>query len=174
MLGCAGPTYYDYFGVYHNNALYYLPCNVDFWVIKHDLHKNSHRTIPNTEIPNIHDSRGIIIHGLRVGNYFWIFGGHVPNEGEESFSIQYDTSLWIIERELWISGPRLPELIAKNPTFLCATALNSTTVMFIGMRSKKVVTYDFQNNVWKYLSEPAPWKIWARTCSTIQDKQTKT
>ena len=168
-----GPTYFEYFGVYHDNALYYLPLNSDYSVIRHELDQNAHRTIPNTNIPNVHDTRGSTAHGLRVGKYFWIFGGVVEtNTG--IFLLQYDTALWHIERELWISGPKLPEKIAKSPNYMCATALNSTTVMFITRESQSLITYNFENDIWKYLPEGvAPWKVKPRTCSIIQNKQTE-
>ena len=160
-----------YFGVFYDNILYYLPCNVNSPVIKHELLKNSHRTIPSTYIPNVHDSRATMIHGLRIGKYFWIFGGNIPLSKIELFKIQYETSLWSIERELWISGPKLPEIIGTNLSTICVTALNSTTVMFIGMGSQNLITYNFQNDIWKYSPVIAKWTIKASTCSTIHDKK---
>ena len=172
--GLNGPTYLEYFGVYHNNALYYLPLNLDYPVIRHELDHNSHRTLPNTNIPNVHDTRGSTAHGLRVGKYFWIFGGVVESPNHGIFLRQYDTSLWHIERELWISGPKLPEKIAKSPNYMCATALNSTTVIFITRESQSLIIYNFENDNWKYLPEGvAPWKVKPRTCSIIQTKQTE-
>ena len=82
-LGTYGPTYFEYFGVYHNNALYYLPLNFYYPVIRHELLQNIHRTIPNTMIPNVHDPRGSTVHGLRVGKYFWIFGGVLENPNQD-------------------------------------------------------------------------------------------
>ena len=171
-----GPTYFEYFGVYHDNALYYLPLNYEYPVIKHELHQNIHRTIPNTNIPNIHDPRGSKVHGLRVGKYFWIFGGVMPNPNprHKPFIAQYDTSLWHIKKESWISGPKLPEKIAEFPIGVCATALNSTTVVFIIGQSESLVTYNFQTDAWKYLPEGvSPWKLNPSTCSIIQDKQNR-
>ena len=42
-----------------------------------------HRTIPNTIIPNVHDPRGSKVHGLRVGKYFWIFGGVLESPNQD-------------------------------------------------------------------------------------------
>ena len=183
ILGCTqhphglhGPTYFDYFGVYHNNALYYLPLNFEYPVIRHELHQNIHRTIPNSNIPNVHDPRGSIVHGLRVGKYFWIFGGVVKNSNPSisPFSAQYHTSLWHIKKESWISGPKLPEIIAEYPNFVCATALNSTTVVFFSKLSLSLITYNLQKDAWKDLPEGVPpWKLNPRTCSIIQDKQNR-
>ena len=87
---------------------------------------------------------------------------------------QYDTSLWHIERELWISGPKLPEMIALYPSFVCTVTLNSTTVMFIGDESQSLITYNFQNNIWKYVPNVVvPWKLQPSTCSILHDKQTR-
>ena len=92
----------------------------------------------------------------------------------DSFIPQYATSLWHIERELWIAGPKLPEMIALYPSFVCAVTLNSTTVMFISEESQPLITYNFQNNVWKYKSDVVvPWKLQPSSCSLVQDKQTR-
>ena len=69
-------------------------------------------------------------------------------------SIDYKTSLWVINREMWIQGPNLPKIILNNH-YYCATAVNSTTVFFFTMNNNvgtsKVVTYDFMSGKWKIL-----------------------
>ena len=66
---------YDYFGVYHNNSIYYLSTNPDSNTIVHriDTEKLFHREILYSNIPNSHI--GANIKGIRVGNLFWIIGG---------------------------------------------------------------------------------------------------
>ena len=64
------------------------------------------------------------------------------------------TSLWVIDREIWIDGPDILPLLREKS--FCATAVNSTTVFFfIGglVGISKVVTYDFMSHVWTILSE---------------------
>ena len=66
---------YDYFGVYHNNSIYYLSTNPNSNTIVHriDTEKLFHREILYTNIPNSHI--GAKVKGIRVGNFFWIIGG---------------------------------------------------------------------------------------------------
>ena len=72
---------YDYFGVYHNNSIYYLSTNPNSNTIVHriDTKKLFHREILYTNIPNIHI--GANVKGIRVGNFFWIIGGWEPYVG---------------------------------------------------------------------------------------------
>ena len=65
-----GTSIYDYFGVYHDKSIYFLPCNPDLLVTKYDVDENKHSTVPNSLALNHHV--GEIVKGLRVGNYFWI------------------------------------------------------------------------------------------------------
>ena len=65
-----GTSIYDYFGVYHDKSIYFLPCNPDLLVTKYDVDENNHRTVPNSFALNHHV--GDHVKGLRVGNYFWI------------------------------------------------------------------------------------------------------
>ena len=65
-----GTSIYDYFGVYHDKSIYFLPCNPDMLVTKYDVDENKHSTVPNSFALNHHV--GDHVKGLRVGNYFWI------------------------------------------------------------------------------------------------------
>ena len=59
------------------------------------------------------------------------------------------TSLWVIDKESWIKGPSLPQQI--NVVSFCATALNSTTVLFFGLKSSGIrnnLGYDILKNTW--------------------------
>ena len=47
--------------------------NADVIKIKVDDGKMGHIKIPNSKIPNLHSDQSI--HGIRVGNFFWIVGG---------------------------------------------------------------------------------------------------
>ena len=72
---------YDYFGVYHNNSIYYLSTNPNSNTIVHriDTEKLFHREILYTNIPNSHI--GANVKGIRVGNFFWIIGGWETYDG---------------------------------------------------------------------------------------------
>ena len=65
-----GTDIYDYFGVYHDKSIFFLPCNPDLLVTKFDVDENKHSTVPNSLAINHHV--GEKVKGLRVGNYFWI------------------------------------------------------------------------------------------------------
>ena len=65
-----GTEIYDYFGVYHDKYIYFLPCNPDLLVTKYNVDENKHSTVQNSLALNHHV--GEIVKGLRVGNYFWI------------------------------------------------------------------------------------------------------
>ena len=105
--------------------------------------------------------------GVRLGNYFWILGGF---GGDNSAWIpQEKTSIWTIEKEKWIQGPKVPILLLHG--VFCATAINSTFVMFIGMLDS-IFTYDFTTDIWTNF--PIPWKISSSACNSVQNKQAKT
>jgi hypothetical protein len=107
------------------------------------------------------------VQGVRLGNYFWILFGFNGHDGV--WIPQEKTSIWTIEKEKWIQGPKVPILLLHK-TF-CATAINSTFVIFIGMLDS-VVTYDFTTEIWS--SIPIPWNISSSACNSVQDKQAKT
>ena len=107
--------------------------------------------------------------GVRFGNYFWILGGY-NSLAWGSWIPQDKTSIWTVEKEKWIQGPKVPILLFHSPSF-CATAINSTFVMFIGMLDS-VVTYDFTTEIWSNIKNP--WNITGTVCNTVQDKQAKT
>ena len=44
----SGTSIYDYFGVYHDKSIYFLPCNRDLLVTKYDVDENKHRWVPST------------------------------------------------------------------------------------------------------------------------------
>ena len=105
--------------------------------------------------------------GVRLGNHFWILGGFKSG----SWILQEKTSIWTIEKEKWIQGPKIPlDLLLDGSTF-CATAINSTFVMFIGMQDS-VFTYDFTTETWSNIQISR--KISCSACNTVHDKQAKT
>ena len=75
--------------------------------------------------------------GVRLGNLFWILGGFKSDHntfGWNSWIPQEKTSIWTIEKEKWIQGPKIPLDLVMDSNNFCATANNSTFVMFIGMQ----------------------------------------
>ena len=88
------------------------------------------------------------------------------------------TSLWIIDKESWIKGPSLPKQI-KVENF-CATALNSTTVLFFGLESSGIrnnLGYDVLKNIWFPMYDKLDFiygnedrDFIACTCTSTQDK----
>ena len=102
------------------------------------------------------------------------------------FRILAKTSLWVINREVWIHGPELPQMIIEydqdfsHPKQICATAVNSTTVYFFVIGNNGiafVLTYDFISKFWNILSKNPlidncafPPCMGQCTCTTSQDK----
>ena len=105
--------------------------------------------------------------GVRLGNYFWILFGF--KDHDKGWIPQEKTSIWTIKKEKWIQGPKVPIILLHSPSF-CATPINSTFVMFIGMLDS-VITYDFTTEIWS--SIPIPWNISSSACNSVQDKQGK-
>ena len=104
-------TTFDYFGVFYNKSMYYLSCNPNIDVTEQymDSPKLYQRRISNTKIPNLHF--GLKVEGLRIGNFFWIMGGTSQWEDFQGLDITSKTSLWVINRKIWIHGPILPQII---------------------------------------------------------------
>ena len=85
----------------------------------------------------------------------------------DSFKVQNRSSLWSLEREIWINGPEIPEgLIKENP---CAAALNDTFAIIINISSSTdiipVLAYDFFKGVWHPMSNPPIFSDTKSSCS---------
>ena len=88
------------------------------------------------------------------------------------------TSLWVIDKETWIKGPSLPKQI--NVESFCATALNSTTVLFFGLKSSGIrnnLGYDILKNTWfpmygrlDFVSGNEDKEFMSCTCTSTQEK----
>ena len=52
---------YFYFGVYDEKFLYYISCDVEAFVIRHEIDggPQSHIEIPGSKIPNVHQVAGL-------------------------------------------------------------------------------------------------------------------
>ena len=80
-----------------------------------------------------------------------------------------------MKRELWFNGPYLPQFISvtytMTYTIYCATALNKTSAIFIGVGKsmKGVVMYDFQMNHWIQMVDTPNTIQWC-SCSSVHDK----
>ena len=164
--------HYDIFGVFYKNTLIYLTTNQDKDVVKQTIDDplNVPRHLPETKIPNQHTGAEII--GVHVGHYFWIFGGKSwYNLGPP----QIKSSLWSLNREVWIDGPEIPEGLIKD--YPCATALNDTFAIIININSYEDITpalaYDFSKGGWHSMANP-PIQIpdWSAlcTCTAMYEK----
>ena len=109
------------------------------------------------------------VQGVRLGNYFWVLGGF-NSFAWGSWIPQEKTSIWNIEKEKWIQGPKIPLVLDLDSPMFCATAINSTFVMFIGMRDS-VFTYDFTTETWSNIQ--IAWNISSTACNTVHNKQAK-
>ena len=93
----------------------------------------------------------------------------------DSFKVQNRSSLWSLEREIWINGPEIPEgLIKENP---CAAALNDTFAIIININSYQdiipALAYDFSKGGWHSMANPPIQKPdWSAlcTCATMYEK----
>ena len=89
-----------------------------------------------------------------------------------TFLMQEKTSVFSLRREFWFNGPELPDpLIAThnlNSDGYCATGLNRTSAIFIGIGKslKSVYLYNFETNVWSQMSD-TPIRIeWCNSYSS--------
>ena len=58
--------------------------------------------------------------------------------------LQKSTSLWSLERQVWIQGPRIPETF---PISFCGTSINGNTIFFYSISG--AYTYNFSKDTWK-------------------------
>ena len=85
--------------------------------------------------------------------------------------------MFSFKKEMWLEGPDLPERVIDSireggPSSVCATALNRTSVFFIGIgeSTQEMLVYDFAKNSWIELeSSPKPKIKWC-TSSSAHDK----
>ena len=66
--------YYNYFGAFYGQSLYFISCNPNYLVTKFSLRQGGHRTIANSKIINNHYSQ---VTGIQVGHFFWIMDGYM-------------------------------------------------------------------------------------------------
>ena len=87
--------------------------------------------------------------------------------------------MFSLKKESWIEGPDLPKIVITSMVenmlgYVCITALNRTSAIFIGMGESKqeVLLYDFTNDSWFQL-EDTPKKILWCTSSSAHEKNYK-
>ena len=116
--------------------------------VKYNILKDTHRTISSSKY--IGDILGADVYGLRVGEYFWVLGGRLPN-----FLI--DTTLWSIKREKWIRGPKLPDnLFRKNVIMyeaVCAVSVGSNTAFIL--RPNTMYSFNFTEKMGRFHNNPS-------------------
>ena len=96
---------------------------------------------------------------------------------ELSFKNQEKTSMFSLKKESWIEGPYLPPTAIDSlgyDTNVCITALNRTSVLFIGMgqSEQEVLLYDFAKDSWFQLEDTPKKIIWC-TSSSAHEKDNK-
>ena len=106
-------------------------------------------------------------------------GGSSITEDSIEYSVLPKTSLWVIRKATWINGPKLPQFLLQYDLY-CATAVNSTTVLFffIGENGiSKVITYNIIHNIWTILPQELsicdfhfPWCLGLCTCTSSQTR----
>ena len=132
----ASGLYFTYFAISLDSKLYFLSTNPKQLVIKYEIVKGLHSKIASSFIPNLHVKRKIF--GLKIGNFFWIFGGIVQDSHDVSHAeysevqAQHKTSVWFPEREIWFDGPNIPDFFDKLN--FCFTAINESYVAFIHVK----------------------------------------
>ena len=85
--------------------------------------------------------------------------------------------MFSLKKESWIEGPEMPKTaiasMVKDKN-VCITALNRTSVLFIGMGQsmQEVLLYDFAKDSWFQLKD-TPRKILWCTSSSAHEKNYK-
>ena len=158
--------------------MHFLTCNPKAVVTKYHIDSNRIEKLPHSKIP--HDHLFTDVKGFQVGKYFWIIGGMIPPDNQwapmnvnKLLPKQLETDLWVMDRDIWIDGPKLHQKVLKTSGY-CATVLNSTTVIFVGIggSGKEVLTFDFGEKIWKKLPNIISG-IEKCTYSSLQSKSTK-
>ena len=90
---------------------------------------------------------------------------------KQGFTEQEKTSVFSMKRGLWFNGP---DLFAVSNTMYCATGLNRTSAIFIGVgfSMKGVIVYNFETNNWSQMAD-TPRKILWCSCSSAHEKDKK-
>ena len=92
-----------------------------------------------------------------------------------NFANQEKTSVYSFKRGLWFDGPKLPDVLivtyTKTSTLYCATGLNRTSAIFVGVGEsrKGVFAYNFATDIWSQMLN-APKEIDWCTCSSLHNK----
>ena len=92
-----------------------------------------------------------------------------------AFTDQEKTSIFSMKRGLWFDGPNLPsQMIPVSYTYYCATGLNRTSAIFIGVgySKKGVVVYNFETDNWSQLADNPRSVVWC-SCSSSHEKDNK-
>ena len=91
----------------------------------------SHLPSPKGGItPDLPDNQGNIdATGVRFGYHFWLIGGENGFSNENSY-------LWNIHKKNWIKGPQYIQNTRYDFKYACGLALNSTAVLFAGLKKK--------------------------------------
>ena len=85
--------------------------------------------------------------------------------------------MFSLKKESWIEGPEMPKTVIASTVKdknVCITALNRTSVLFIGMGQsmQEVLLYDFAKDSWFQLKD-TPKKILWCTSSSAHEKDYK-
>ena len=157
--------------------------------------------IPNSKVPQQFCRDASMV---QVANMFWIIGGTFPcsaNAGNYMVMLRKSSNsqIWSLNKKKWNNGPVLP----SKYDFInsCALALNSSTVLFVGVNSIKgsenhqldistivlesnqnniAITFNFATNMWTEQENLTfPVYSWLDlyvndfSCTVYNDKSTK-
>ena len=92
------------------------------------------------------------------------------------FAEQEKTSVFSMKRRRWFDGPDLPDIITASytmtNTIFCATGLNRTSAIFIGVGMKGVIVYNFETDNWSQMADTPRMIFWC-SCSSAHEKDNK-
>ena len=89
-------TYGKIFPYQNHNKIIFLYCDAEKKAVKFDFDKKSHRLIPRSVTSSLW---ALYPYGIRIGNYFWIFGG--TKMAMENLSMDYNDPYYRSETLLW-------------------------------------------------------------------------
>ena len=82
--------------------------------------------------------------------------------------LQKKTSIWVLDKQRWIQGPKIPDKLWDPKELDCVHALNSTTAVFL--RKTGMSYYNFNASKWIHTDTLTNYFLDLVTCEMIQNK----